>query len=58
MHWLAVVFLVLRALDDIVRNLKDIIDSKYDSVIGKVFGSLLNAYAWYYVLSYTFSGLR
>lgn len=58
MHWLAVIFLVLKALDDIVGNLNDMIDGKYDSVIGKVFGTLLNVYAWYYVLTYVLSGVQ
>lgn len=58
MHWLAVVFLVLKALNDIVKNLNAMIDGKYDSVIGHVIGTLLNVYAWYYVLAYVFSGVR
>ena len=52
MHWLAIVFLVIKALDDIVRNLDDIINDKYSSIIVKVFGSLLAIYAWIYVLNY------
>ena len=45
MHWLAIVFLVLKALDDVVGNLGNLIDGEYNSVFGKVFGTLLNGYA-------------
>lgn len=58
MHWLAIIFLVLKALDDVVGNLGNLIDGEYNSVFGKVFGTLLNGYAWYYVLTYVFSGVQ
>lgn len=56
MHWLAFVFLVIKAFGDIVGNLNDIIDGKYDSIIGQMIGTLLNAFAWWYILSYILGG--
>ena len=58
MHWLAIIFLEIKAFYDIARNLSDIIDGKYNNIISKVLSTLLVVYAWYYVLSYVFSGVQ
>ena len=58
MHWLAVVFLVLKALDDVVGNLGNLIDGEYNSFLGYLCGSAVNASAWVYVLNYVLSGVR
>ena len=58
MHWLAIVFLVLKALDDTYINMKIVKEHRYNSLLAYLLGTFVNILAWIYVLSYIFSGLR
>lgn len=58
MHWLAIAFLVIKALTDIVGNLGNLIDGEYNSFLDYLCGSAVNAFAWVYVLNYVLSGVR
>lgn len=56
MHWLAIVFLVLKALNDVIENLDKLIDGEYNSFLGHLCGAALNAFAWVYILTYLIRG--
>ena len=58
MHWLAIVFLVLKALDDTYINMKIVKEHRYNSLLAYLIGSFVNIFAWCYVLSYVFCGLQ
>ena len=58
MHWLAIVFLALQALADILENIVALCEHKYKSLLGYLVGTFTNIFAWYYVLNYVFSGVR
>ena len=52
MHWLAIVFLVLKALNDVCNNANALDKHKYSSLLGFLLGSFANIFAWIYVLNY------
>ena len=52
MHWLAIVFLVLKALNDVCNNADALNKHKYSSLLGCLLGSFANIFAWVYVLNY------
>ena len=52
MHWLAVLFLVIKAVDNIAGNLNSLIDGEYNSLFGTLLGTAVNFYAWWYILNY------
>lgn len=58
MHWLAIVFLVLKALDDTYINMKIVKEHRYNSLLAYLLGTFVNIFAWIYILNYVFSGLR
>lgn len=52
MHWLAVVFLVLQALDDIYIDVIILKEHRYNSLFYCLLGTFINIFAWIYVLNY------
>ena len=52
MHWLAIVFLVLKAIDNILDNVIVLGTGSYNSFLGCLLGSFANIFAWVYVLNY------
>ena len=52
MHWLAIVFLVLKALDDTYINMKIVKEHRYNSLLAYLLGTFINIFAWIYVLNY------
>lgn len=52
MHWLAIVFLVLKALDDTYINMKIVKEHRYNSLFCYSLGTFVNIFAWIYVLNY------
>ena len=52
MHWLAIVFLILEALDDIYINVKIVKEHRYNSLFCYLLGTFVNIFAWIYVLNY------
>ena len=56
MHWLAIVLLVLKAIDDLVDNTVVLGTGSYNSFLGCLCGAGLNAFAWVYILTYLIRG--
>lgn len=56
MHWLAIVFLVLKALNDVCNNANALTDHKYNSLLGYLCGTACNIFAWIYILTYLIRG--
>lgn len=56
MHWLAIVFLVLKAIDDLVDNTVVLGAGSYNSFLAYLCGAGLNAFAWVYILTYLIRG--
>ena len=52
MYWLAIVFLIFEALDDIYINVKIVKEHKYNSLLCYLLGTFVNIFAWIYVLNY------
>ena len=52
MCWLAIVFLILEALDDIYINVRIVKEHKYNSLLCYLLGTFVNIFAWIYVLNY------
>lgn len=56
MHWLAVIFLVLKALDDVLDNVIVLGTGSYNSFLGYLCGAACNVFAWIYILTYLIRG--
>ena len=56
MHWLAIVFLILQALIDMLENIIVLCEHKYKSLLGYIAGTLGNIFAWAYILTYLIRG--
>ena len=52
MHWLAIVFLVIKAIDNICNNAIVLGTGSYKSLLGYLCGTACNIFAWIYVLNY------
>ena len=52
MYWLAIVFLILEAFDDIYINVKIVKEHRYNSLFYYLLGTFVNIFAWIYVLNY------
>ena len=56
MHWLAIVFLVIKALDDFLDNVIVLSTGSYNSFLGYLCGAACNIFAWVYILTYLIRG--
>lgn len=56
MHWLAIVFLVIKAIDNILDNVIVLGTGSYNSFLAYLCGAGLNAFAWVYILTYLIRG--